>query len=202
MYLNSAMTPHCRTSGGSDNYYAVRVCDCAMRLYVPVLTSLANDKVRGGKNQGIMLAAARKEVIRARTILKDSRLQFDKTAPCVHCHTVREEMIEKQIGSSKEKGEPGPLVKVLRMAPKRCRACKEARKKFGGFSNKKDQELVSQAEEMAKQVLAFTEADDDDLATKEKKLEDFEKKKKLAVTARDFDAANAIHASMEEILGG
>lgn len=54
---------------------------------------------------------------------------------------------------------------------------------------------------MATEVTKFTEADEDDLATKEKKLEDAEKRKKKAVSARDFGAVAGIHAEMQQLMG-
>jgi hypothetical protein len=165
------------------------------------LAGLANTS----ENQKIMLDAAKKEILRARTVLRESRLPVDKSRPCEMCKVAREEYVEKQVGSSKTtksaKTEPGPLVKVMRVAPERCSQCKENRSKYNGFSSQRDQELVDQAEIMANEVIAFTQADDDDLATKEKKLEDFQKKKKAAVTARNFKLAASIHQEMEGILG-
>ena len=92
-----------------------------------------------------MLTAAKKEVMRARQILRESRVQIAAEPPCRHCRTVREELVEKRGGKKKDGGEPGPLVKVLRMSTKRCRACKEARAKHKvngvGFSCKRDKEV-------------------------------------------------------------
>ena len=130
------------------------------------LCSLARDTARGPKNRGIMLAAAKEEILRARTILLDSHITLDPHTPCDLCKVKREEYVEKQQGKAKSKQDPGPLVKVMRMRLVRCNNCKQARGQFKGFSCKRDLQLVEMAEQMGGECRSYTEADDDDLATK------------------------------------